>query len=103
MPIKTKKPDSLNIDWVSSCTAYKINIYENDWKLFVELDSSWKIKTNINWLINKVLEYEEKWNVCEIDHDLYFRINSWINIITWEIAQNTQDILEKLYYSKNSA
>ena len=76
---------------------YFVNIYEEDWELKVELDSEWNIKTNINRLINKIVDYEKKWKIISVDHDLYSRLNSWINIVTLEIREEVQERLENLY------
>lgn len=89
--------------WSHGQNLYKINIYKKDWKLFVELDDEWNIKTNINRLICEIVNYNKDWKVLEIDHDLYSRLNNWIDFIRWEISESTQEILEELYYSKKSA
>jgi len=84
--------------WIYREILYKINIYKENWKLKVELDSEWNIKTNINRLIDKIIDYDKEWKVIKIDHDLYHRINNWIDSLTNVIEEDIKLILNNLYY-----
>ena len=94
MSIISKRPEL----WSNNEVLYKINIYEKNWELRIELDKNWNIKTNINSLVSRVISYKEEWKVVEVDHDLYCRINDWINPLNWVIKDNILQILKWIYY-----
>jgi len=86
--------------WNNKEVLFSINIYEADWILKIELDWEWNIKTNINWLIDKIIKYSKEWKIIKIEHDLYSRLNNWIFSIRWDIKDEVVEIIKKLYYSE---
>jgi len=90
-------------DWI--IIQHKVNIFNRNGELKVELDN-WKIKTDTVWLTKKNIDFKPYLDskIVKVDHDMYSRLNSWINDFTWEVSKKTYKVLEWLYYwNKKSA
>lgn len=96
--------DDLNVlktdDW--KIILYSINIYNRNWELKVEIDEKWDIKTNMHGLINNIVNFKRYLDSKEVkvEHDIYSRLNVWLNNTCLKTKKDCYKILEKLYYKK---